>query len=102
MGSGNPLGSASMVYVAGRIRGVQNYEDSFSRAADKLRSQGYSVFNPAAANQEGQPLNKIMGYLLPQLCECDAIAMLPGWWRSGGARIEWMLAKYLGLKVIKL
>jgi len=27
---------------------------------------------------------------------------LPGWWRSGGARIEWMLARYLGLKVIYL
>lgn len=91
-----------MVYIAGRIRGVVDYAPKFSKAADRFRIEGYSVFNPAAANLEGEPLPKIMGYLLPQLCECDAIALLPGWWRSGGARIEWMLAKYIGLKVIYL
>ncbi len=90
------------IYIAGRIRGVQNYAAPFTKAADKLRLEGHSVFNPAAANQEGRKLNRIMAFLLPQLCICDAIAMLPGWWRSGGARIEWMLARYLGLKVIYL
>lgn len=87
-------------YIAGPISGRPDYAATFAKAADKLRLQGHSVFNPAAANQEGRSLKDIMGYLLPQLCECDAIAMLPGWWRSGGARIEWMLAKYLKLKVI--
>jgi hypothetical protein len=90
------------IYIAGRIAGVSGYAKPFTEAADKLRSQGFDVFNPAASNQEGRPIKKIMAYLLPQLCNCDAIAMLPGWWRSGGARIEWMLAKYLGIKVIYL
>lgn len=91
------------VYLAGRIRGVENYQERFAKAADKLRMEGHRVFNPAAANQEGRPLRKIMEYLLGWLCrEADAIAMLPGWWRSGGARIEWMLAKYLKLKIIYL
>jgi len=91
------------VYIAGRIRNNPRYQEQFGKAADKLRQQGHNVFNPAAANQEGRPLNMIMGYLLPQLCEqTDTIALLPGWWRSGGARIEYMLARYLKLKIIKL
>ena len=90
------------VYIAGRIRGREGYQAIFAKAADQFRREGWSVYNPAAANQEGRPLNLIMAHLLPQLCECQAIAMLPGWWRSGGARIEWMLAKYLALRVIYL
>jgi hypothetical protein len=91
------------VYLAGRIRGRPNYQEEFAKAADKLRIEGHTVFNPAAANQEGRPLRKIMSYLLTWLCEeADAIAMLPGWYRSGGARVEWLLAKYLKLKIIYL
>lgn len=90
------------VYLAGPIRGREVYQRVFAEAADKLRLQGHNVYNPAAANQEGRPLKDIMAYLLPHLCECEAIAMLPSWWRSGGARIEWMLARYLGLRIIYL
>jgi hypothetical protein len=93
---------AVKVYLAGKIAGIPDYAEKFAKAADELRAQGFSVFNPAAANQEGRTLNTIMAYLLPQLCECEAIAMLPGWWRSGGARVEWLLAKYLKLKIIYL
>lgn len=91
-----------MIYLAGPIRGIEDYQRIFARAADKLRAQGETVYNPAAANQEGRPLKDIMAYLLPQLCECDTIALLPGWRRSGGAMVEWLLAKYLGLKVVYL
>jgi hypothetical protein len=91
-----------MIYIAGRISGVSDYAEKFAEAADKLRADGLCVFNPAAANQEGRPLHKIMSYVLGQLCECDTIALLPGWWRSGGARVEWLLARYLKLKIIYL
>lgn len=94
---------SALIYVAGKMRGLPDLGiPIFAKAADQLRSQGYAVFNPAAANLEGTPLNRIMAYVLGQLCECDGIAMLPGWWRSGGARIEWLLAKYLKLKIIYL
>lgn len=91
-----------MIYIAGRIKNNPDYQALFAKAADKLRADGLCVFNPAAANQEGRPLHKIMSYVLGQLCECDTIAMLPGWWRSGGARVEWLLARYLGHKIIYL
>ncbi len=89
-------------YLAGPIKGRSDYHEKFAEAADKLRMEGFTVFNPAAANQEGRPLHKIMSYVLSQLCECDTIALLPGWWRSGGARVEWLLARYLKLKIIYL
>lgn len=89
-------------YLAGRIKNDPNYRITFAKAAQQLRQQGFSVFNPAAANLEGIPLARIMAYVLTRVCESDTIAMLPGWWRSGGARVEWLLAKYLKLKVIYL
>jgi hypothetical protein len=86
------------------MRGIEDLNrPAFAKAADRLRQQGYSVYNPAAANLEGMPLNRIMAHVLVQLCECDTIAMLPGWWtKFGGAWVEWLLAKYLKLKIIYL
>lgn len=91
-------------YIAGRIRNDPDYRRKFSEAADRMRLEGWKVFNPAAAGMDdGRPLHEIMGYLLPRVCESDAIAMLPRWWCGfSGAWIEWLLAKYLGLRVIYL
>lgn len=97
------LGQRFVIYIAGAMRGIPDLnQPAFAAAAQKLRLEGFEVFNPAAANLEGMPLPKIMGYVLARLCEADAIALLPKWWRSGGARIEWLLARYLGLKIIYL
>ena len=93
-----------LVYVAGRVTGMKNLNrEAFAAASQKLREQGWHVFNPSAAGMyDGRPLREIMAYLLPRVCECQAIAMQRGWWRSGGARVEWLLAKYLGLRIIYL
>jgi hypothetical protein len=90
------------VYLAGAIKGTTDYPERFASGANLLRMRGYSVYNPAAANLEGLPLKRIMSHLLPQLCECEAIALLPGWRTSGGAKIEYDLAVYLGLQIIEL
>ncbi len=95
-------GCMPRVYLAGKISGEPNYQKIFANAADKLRSEGYEVYNPAAANQEGRDLSDIMATLLPQLCASDTVALLPNWRSSGGAIIEWKLAKYLGKTITYL
>ncbi len=92
-----------MIYIAGPITGRPDLNrPAFAAAADKLRAEGWSVYSPSSANLEGMPLARIMQIVLTQLCECDTIAMLPGWWCSGGARVEWLLARYLKLRFIYL
>lgn len=91
------------VYISGPMKGKPDLNrPAFSAAARHLRIEGHFVYNPAAADLDGKPLREIMAEVLLQLCNCDAIAMLPGWWMSGGARVEWLLARYLGLKIIKV
>ena len=76
---------------------------AFNEAADKLRRQGYEVFNPAAANMERWDIRKIFAYELTWICEqADAIAMLPGHSMSYGAAAELATARAIGLEVIPL
>jgi hypothetical protein len=115
------------VYLAGPMTGIANFNfPAFNRAADILRAEGYSVFNPAerdierhggvdisADNHSGDPAQAAAnhGFSLREaladdtayICrEADAIAMLPGWENSKGARAEHALAFALGHTIIYL
>lgn len=115
------------VYLAGPMSGVPNFNfPAFNRAAAILRAEGHSVFNPAerdierhggvdisAGNHAGDPAvaEKEHGFSLREaladdtafICrEADAIAMLPGWESSKGARAEHALAFALGHTIIYL
>lgn len=90
-------------YVAGPMRGLPNFNyDTFDEVAEEIKSQyRVAVFNPADLFERDQDrsLNEYLAAELPQLTECEAIVFLPGWWRSEGARIEYMVAKACGLKM---
>lgn len=87
------------LYVCGPMTGLPllNYP-AFHAAAADLRSQGYQVENPA----EGPAEASYEAYLcrgLLQLLTCDTVALLPGWERSRGARIEHQVAQTLGMRI---
>jgi hypothetical protein len=102
------------IYVAGPMTGLPEFNfPAFDRAAETLAGQGHTVLNPAQMDRDVgfDPLSTPVdnAFLrdalrrdLSAICDADAIAMLPGWERSGGARIEWMLAAHLGLEIIYL
>lgn len=99
---------------------------AFKAAAKHLRSQGHRVFNPAerdierhdgvdisagnhtgdpalAAKQHGFSLREALADDTAFICkEADAIAMLPGWEKSNGARAEHALAVALGHHILYL
>lgn len=100
------------IYLAGPMRGIPDFNfPVFDAAAANLRSQGYTVFNPADNDREkgyvGKPVDEIkrdciMDDLTYIAREADAIALLPGWEVSKGVAAEVALAIFLDLKLIKL
>ena len=92
------------VYVAGPMTGLpeSNYP-AFNAAAERLRSKGWHVENPAenpAPHVDAAcDWTAYMRMGVSQLMTCHAIYLLPGWQQSKGASLEYMVAKQLGLMV---
>ena len=74
----------------------------FCLASIKLIDQGYETVNPL--HIEGWEDNlkwvEYMDLCVPELMRCDAIYMLKDWGSSRGARIEYAIAKEMGLKIL--
>lgn len=88
------------LYLAGPMSGLPELNfPAFHRAAQSLRASGYEVVNPAEVNPEaGMKWEDAMRADIPELCRCDGIALLPGWERSRGARLEAHIAHELGMR----
>lgn len=112
------------IYIAGPMRGYPKFNfPAFFKAEEQLTKEGHNVFNPAAkdiekygdkfwkksrgslseAEKKGFSLRKALGADVKWICEeADAVALLPGWKKSKGARAEKALAEALGLEVLFL
>ena len=74
---------------------------AFHRAAASLRASGYDVVNPAEINPD--PTAKwedCMRQDIAALVTCEAIALLPGFENSRGAKLERHIALHLGMREI--
>lgn len=92
------------VYIAGPMSGVPQFNyPAFRAAAVELRRLGYFVISPVeigeawAGGQTEHPPQEYLRHDIEHLVHCDAIALLPDWDRSVGARCEAAIALTLGL-----
>lgn len=106
------------IYIAGPMSGYPELNHpAFFEAQEAFEEGGWEVFNPAALDHEvyGSTeatedamlddrqgfLRKALGSDLKWICKkADAIAMLPGWEKSLGARAEHATAVALGLQIL--
>ena len=90
------------VYLSGAITNNANYLDEFKKAEELLGTMGYEVVNPTTLDGVAKHFDyaELMMSCLQLLRKCDAIYFLSSWTKSDGAKIEKMIAKKLGLKII--
>lgn len=87
------------IYIAGPMTGLPEFNyPAFFAEAERLRSLGYEVENPAA--NPHPPCGSWAVYMrlaLRQMLTCDAVALLPGWQQSRDALLEHTVAIDLGI-----
>lgn len=105
------------VYVAGPMRGYDKFNfPAFDEAAARFRAAGWHVLSPAEMDREigfDEHRNSLDGFDLHAAIDRDlaairslnatngdAIAVLPGWHKSKGARAERALGEWLGLQIL--
>ena len=108
------------IYIAGPMTGYPDFNfDAFFEVAEAFEEGGWLVYNPAQRDldmwgtMEGikeafeedreAAIRECLLWDLSSICQfCDAIAMLPGWEKSFGAKAEHATAVALGLQIIYL
>lgn len=92
------------LYLAGPMTGIENSNyPLFYRVAGALRGVGFTVTNPAEnvlPQGEGAVWTDYMRKSVVQVVHVDGLAVLPGWKKSRGARLEVHVAKELGVPVL--
>lgn len=92
----------NIYYLSGPMTGLPDYNrPAFNKAAESLRKQGHTVWNPAEEFDENYiyPRKIYMRRDIEALLKCDSIVLLKGWENSAGARLELAIARELEMNV---
>lgn len=91
-----------IVYLAGPMTGLPEFNyPAFAEAAARMRENGWTVLSPHE-NFNGDKTKEYREYIradLAMLMQSTAIALLPGWEKSRGARFELHVAQMMGCSV---
>lgn len=101
-------------YVSGPMTGLPYFNfPAFEAATNVLREAGWFVYSPHENDLEkglkpdplgktisnGMTYKELMKTDLWQVCDCDAVIVLPGWEHSKGAKLEALVAHEVGVPV---
>src|SRR6266705_605952 len=89
------------IYISGPMTGMPNLNFlAFHAEAARLRAMCHEVVNPAEGPlPAGLPWADYMRFDIAALLTCTMVAVLPGWGKSKGARLECSIALELGMTV---
>jgi nucleoside 2-deoxyribosyltransferase len=85
--------SKKVVYIAGPITGVPNYETEFAKAEAWLRTHDFTPLNPARLPQ-GMTNEQYTRIDFAMIDAADAVYFMPEWFTSPGATLEMDYCKY--------
>ena len=93
------------VYISGKISGLseKEYKNNFNSAELYLTGLGYDVVNPVS--EVTIPNGTWKDYMrrdLKLLLDCDYIYLLDNWTESTGAKVEYSLARDIGIEWLRL
>jgi hypothetical protein len=85
------------LYIAGKVTGDEDYKQKFDVIEAFLADAGYDVCNPIDYVLEGASWNEAMRAVIPEMLECDGVALLHDWQESTGAKLEVYIARQLDI-----
>lgn len=90
------------IYISGPMTGMPGFNfHAFNAEAERLRSLGYQVVNPAEINVDNHgDWHDCLRRDIVELMSCDTLALLDGWQNSNGAHLEMHIAHRVGMDIV--